>query len=206
MSEFWRRWHISLILWITDYIYLPLSYNYRKYKNWGVVISLFITFIIAGIWHGAGFVFIIWGLLQGLFLSIEALTNKSKKRFIKKYNLNKNKGYIILSVLFTYFLFAFSEIFGGSTSSAPDAINVIKKIITDFRGPIYYDKPSMILFLMIGIITLFFVEWKNEFYKGTFSFFDNKNWIIRNLSYAYLILLIFLVGVFDGGQFIYFKF
>jgi len=206
MSEFWRRWHISLISWINDYIYIPLSYNLRKYKIWGIVMALMLTFIIAGIWHGAAWIFIIWGFLQGTFLSIEALTSKQKKYFVKRYNLDKKTWYIFLSMLSTYFLFAFSELFGGAVSSANEAFFVIKKIFTNFSGPIYYDNPSMIFFLLIGIISLFFAEWKTEFYKGSFSFFNNKRWIVRNLSYAYLIILILLIGVFDGGQFIYFKF
>ena len=206
MSEFWRRWHISLISWITDYIYIPLSYNLRKYKIWGIVMALMLTFLIAGIWHGAAWIFIIWGFLQGTFLCIEALTNKRKKHFVKRHNLDKKTWYILLSTLSTYFLFAFSELFGGAVSSVNEAFFVIEKIFTSFSGPIYYDNPSMIFFLLIGIISLFLAEWKTEFYKGSFSFFNNKRWIVRNLSYAYLIILILLIGVFDGGQFIYFKF
>ena len=206
MSEFWRRWHISLISWITDYIYIPLSYNLRKYKMWGIVMALMLTFIVAGIWHGAGSIFIIWGLIQGTFLSIEALTNKRKKHFLKKYSLDKKKWYIFLCTIFTYFLFAFSEIFGGAVSSTDEAFFVIKKIITNFKGPLYYDHPSMIFFLGIGIFTLFVVDWKNEFHKDDFSIFESKNWMSRGILYSYLIILILLIGVFDGGQFIYFKF
>ena len=53
MSDFWRRWHMSLITWLTDYLYTPLSFGLRKYKIWGIVIALMLTFIISGIWHGA---------------------------------------------------------------------------------------------------------------------------------------------------------
>ena len=172
----------------------------------GIVVALILTFIIAGIWHGAAWIFIVWGLLQGIFLSVEALTNKRRKQFVMKHSLDKKTWYIFLSTVFTYFLFAFSEIFGGAVSTIEEAFFVLKKIITNFNGPIFYDHPSMLFFLFIGIGSLFLVEWKNEFYKGQFSFFNNKNWMIRSLSYTYLIILILLIGVFDGGQFIYFKF
>lgn len=206
MSDFWRRWHISLISWLTDYIYTPLSFNLRKYKIWGIVIALMLTFLISGMWHGAALTFIFWGALQGLFLSIEAITNKQKKSFVKKHNLNKKGWYVFISCLFTYLLFAFSEIFCGPVNSINKAFFIIEKIFTNFNGPLYYDNPSMIIFLFIGIFSFFFVEWKMEYYKGAFSFFNNKRWVIRNLSYAFIIILILLIGVFDGGQFIYFQF
>jgi len=86
-----------------------------------------------------------------------------------------------------------------------DAFNIIKKI-SKFNGSIFIENPSMIIYPVCGILLLLFVELKQEYYKGTFSFFHNKNWMIRNLSYTFLIVLILLFGVFDGGQFIYFQF
>jgi len=206
MSEFWRRWHISLISWLTDYIYTPLSFQLRKYKIWGIVIALMLTFLISGIWHGAALTFIFWGVLQGTFLSIEAITNKNKKSFVKKHNLDKKKWYIFISCFFTYLLFAFSEIFCGPINSMHKAFFVIRKIFTNFGGPLYYYNPSMIIFILFGISLLFFVEWRMEYYKGAFSFLSNKSWVVRTLLYALLIIIILLIGVFDGGQFIYFQF
>lgn len=206
MSDFWRRWHISLISWLTDYIYTPLAFNLRNYKIWGIVTALMLTFFISGIWHGATLTFLIWGTIQGIFLSIEALTNKRKKAFVKKNHLHKKGWYLFLSSIFTYLLFAFSEIFGGAVNTVPKAFLVIKKIFTNFNGPVWYKNPSMIIFSLFGIFILFFVEWKMEYYKSSFSFFNNSRWSVRFLSYAFLIIIILLIGVFDGGQFIYFQF
>jgi D-alanyl-lipoteichoic acid acyltransferase DltB (MBOAT superfamily) len=207
MSEFWRRWHISLISWLTDYIYTPLSFNLRKYKTWGIVMALMLTFLISGIWHGAALTFIFWGALQGLFLSIEAITNKQKKSFVKKHNLNKKGWYIFISCVFTYLLFAFSEIFCGPADSMSKAFIIIKKIFIQ-KGSLFFDKddPSSFIFSFLGIFILLAVESKHEYYKGDFSFFNNKSGVIRYLSYAVLVLIILLIGVFDGGQFIYFQF
>jgi D-alanyl-lipoteichoic acid acyltransferase DltB (MBOAT superfamily) len=60
MAEFWRRWHISLITWITDYVYTPLSFTFRKLGLTGVVLALLIAFLISGIWHGAALTFVAW--------------------------------------------------------------------------------------------------------------------------------------------------
>jgi D-alanyl-lipoteichoic acid acyltransferase DltB (MBOAT superfamily) len=206
MSEFWRRWHISLISWLTDYIYTPLSFNLRKFKIFGIVIALMLTFLISGIWHGAGLTFIFWGLLQGSFLSIEAITNKQRSNFLKKNNLIKKRWFIFVSCVFVYLLFAFSELFCGPVGSISAAFAIINKIFSNLSGPVYYLNPSMVIFSLFGIFCLFAAEWKLEYYKGNFSLFNNKRWIVRNFSYAILIIIILLIGVFDGGQFIYFQF
>ena len=116
MSEFWRRWHMSFIKWLTDYIYTPLSFSFRKYRIWGIVTALMLTFIISGIWHGAALGFIIWGAMQGMILSIETLTKKRKDFFEKKYLLNSKWWYIMWGCMLTYSLYAFSLIFGTADS------------------------------------------------------------------------------------------
>ena len=111
MAVFWRRWHISLIKWLTDYIYTPLAFSFRKYGIWGIVIALMVTFILSGIWHGATWGFLVWGILQGIFLCVEALSNKRRAKFVNRYNLKDNRLYVVFSILFTFVLFAVSEVF-----------------------------------------------------------------------------------------------
>jgi alginate O-acetyltransferase complex protein AlgI len=206
MSQFWRRWHISLISWLTDYIYTPLSFNFRKYGIWGTVIALMVTFFISGVWHGAALTFIFWGLLQGSFLSIEAVTNKQRRSFFKKYDLTKKGWFVFVSCVFVYLLFAFSELFCGPIDSIGKAFFIIEKIFSNLISPIYFGNPSTIIFSLLGILILFAVEWQMEYLPEGFPFLNNKNWIVRKLSYAILIIIILLIGVFDGGQFIYFQF
>ena len=206
MSEFWRRWHISLISWITDYIYIPLSYHFRKYKLTGIVMAIMITFLVAGIWHGAGIIFIIWGLIQGTILSIEAVTKAARKKIINRYALHKKTGFLIICMLFVYFLFAFSEIFGGATSSMDESMYVINKIAFEFNGPLFYDSPSLALFIIIGVSLLFFVDWCIEFNKPRLLLFNSRHIAVRTFGYSCVVILIILIGVLDGGQFIYFKF
>jgi len=206
MSQFWRRWHISLISWLTDYVYTPLSFNLRKYGMLGTVIALMLTFLISGVWHGAALTFIFWGLLQGSFLSIEAITNKQRRSFFKKHDLVKKGWFIFISCVFTYLLFAFSELFCGPIDSMQKAFFIIKKIFSNFISPLYFGNPSTIVFSLLGILILFSAEWQMEYHQAALPFLNNKNWIVRKLSYAVLIIIILLIGVFDGGQFIYFQF
>ena len=203
MSELWQRWHISLIKWLTDYIYTPLSFKYRRWGMSGIVLALMITFIISGLWHGATLAFILWGLIQGIYLSLEAISNKRKTLFEKRYNLVHNKMYILAGCVFTFLLFAFSQIFGRA-SSANEAFGVIGKIMTQ-PGSLYIEKTTF-AYALPALALLFFKDWKDEFMPGRIGFFSNANIIIRFASYLFILVLILLAGVFDGGQFIYFQY
>ena len=203
MAELWRRWHMSLIQWLTDYIYTPLTFKLRKRKMMGVVIALMLTFIISGIWHGAAIVFLVWGFLQGLFLSFEAVTKKSKSRFELNHNLSKNSLYIFLSTFLTFFLFAFSQIF-AKCNNMDEAMTVINKILTQ-RGSLFLDSTN-IAYGIIFLFILFFKDFKDEFFTNKLRFYENNSIIIRFTSYAFTIVIIIAMGVLDSGEFIYFKY
>lgn len=204
MSEFWRRWHISLITWLNDYVYTPMSFALRKYKIWGIVIALLLTFFISGIWHGAAITFVVWGLIQGVFLSIEALTNKKKALFEKKYSLTKKGWYIFAGICFTFILFTASQIF-SRVSSMPEALSVYSKIFTDLFHLPYKDGDTM-LYSFIGLSILFLKEFRDEYFPEKFLLFENKNIYVRWLSYYIVIFLILFLGVFGQEKFIYFQF
>jgi D-alanyl-lipoteichoic acid acyltransferase DltB (MBOAT superfamily) len=203
MSEFWRRWHISLITWLTDYVYTPLSFSFRKLKVWGIIIALMITFFISGIWHGASLTFLFWGLMQGVFLSIEALTNKSRSAFEKKYHLAKNVVYIFSCICLTFVLFSASQIFGRAVT-INDALNVYYKIFFE-RGTLYIDNTT-VTYSFIGLIILMLKDFADEYYPNKFLLFENSNIVVRYISYLFVLFMILLIGVLDGGQFIYFQF
>lgn len=80
ITEFWRRWHISLSNWLRDYLYIPLGGNRKGSRR--TYINLMITMFLGGLWHGAGWTFVVWGLLNGLYLAVERLlswgTNPSR--------------------------------------------------------------------------------------------------------------------------------
>lgn len=203
MSELWRRWHISLISWLTDYVYTPLSFAFRRYRIWGIVMALMITFFISGIWHGAALTFVIWGLLQGIFLSIEALTNRRKTIFEKKHDLSGKKWYVLASICFTFFLFAASQIFGRA-SNLNDAVLVYNKILTS-SGPLFIDETTLI-HAIFGLLILLSKDFVEEYYPGILLLFNNRRKAVRFSSYLVLIFLILFMGVLSSSQFIYFQY
>jgi alginate O-acetyltransferase complex protein AlgI len=203
MAEFWRRWHISLITWITDYIYTPLSFTFRKLGISGVVLSLLIAFFISGIWHGAALTFVAWGLLQGIFLSAEALLSGRRKLFEERYRLSRRWWYIALACTLTFILFALSQVFARA-SSLGNALLVLKKIFTN-HGGLYLDITNL-LYGFAGLGLLLLSDLRDEFLPGKILAFENKSILIRYVSYLSILFLILYFGVFKGNRFIYFQF
>lgn len=203
ISEFWKRWHISLSTWFKDYLYISLGGNRVAISR--LYFNLFIVFIISGLWHGASWTFIIWGALNGFYLVFAIMTNSIRNKLSNTLGLLRfSRINTSLQILITFTLTCFAWIFFRA-NNITDAFTIIKHILT-FKGPIYYEHPSDMIYSFFGIIFLILVEFKWEFHPGKYLFFYNKNWFIRNISYAFLIILILLLGVFGGGQFIYFQF
>ena len=202
MSELWRRWHMSLINWLTDYIYTPLSFAIRSWKVGGIVCALMLTFLISGIWHGAALTFIVWGFVQGIYLSIEALLQKKRSSLESKHKLTKCWWYILICCVVVYLLFAFSQIF-GRCATVSDAFVVIGKILTDKGSPFINQS---VLYGAFFIILLFIKDFRDEFFSRRFLLFENRRIVIRFASYLFVLFLIITFGVLDSTQFLYFKF
>jgi D-alanyl-lipoteichoic acid acyltransferase DltB (MBOAT superfamily) len=83
LSDYWRRWHISLSTWLRDYVYEPTAMGLRDWGMYGIVFALMLTFLISGFWHGANWTFVVWGLLHGVGLSLEAMFTKQRKKLSK---------------------------------------------------------------------------------------------------------------------------
>jgi D-alanyl-lipoteichoic acid acyltransferase DltB (MBOAT superfamily) len=191
ISEFWKRWHISLSTWFKDYLYIPLGGN--RVSSSRHLFNLFVTFLISGIWHGANWTFVVWGALHGVFLIVGVLKNRILK-------LQKNNQFIDIIITLTLVLFAWI-FFRANTIS--DAFIIIEKIFTQ-KGSLFIDQTTL-AYAFIGITILIIKEIKDE-YGIWFSFSTSPNIFVRYLYYLAILTIILLFGVFDGGQFIYFQF
>jgi len=113
ISDFWKRWHISLSTWLRDYVYTPLAIETRQWGIAGILFSLMVTFFISGLWHGASWTFVIWGLLHGVALSTEVMFSKTKKKLVRR------AGARLIGVvgwLFTFSYICFTYIFFRAAS------------------------------------------------------------------------------------------
>ncbi|MEO1589042.1 MAG: MBOAT family O-acyltransferase, partial [Bacteroidota bacterium] len=207
IRDFWRRWHISLSTWFRDYLYIPLGGN--RVVKWRWYMNLFLTFLISGLWHGANWTFVIWGAIHGVFLVISTMRKEwSKKRQPKpKVAAYANGLASIPGIISTNVIVLFAWIFFRA-NNVQDAFTIIGGIFTN-PGELFIPGNAGVaapLYAGLGILLLWTIEAKREFYKGKFSFFKSENQWVRMFAYALLVVLIVFVGVFDGGQFIYFQF
>ena len=195
ITDFWRRWHISLTRWLTQQIYIPLGGSRcskpRTYWN------IFVTFLVSGIWHGANWTFIVWGCMHGLFQIIE------KALGLQKYE-GKNWAVKGVRIVVTFFLVNFTWVF-FRMPSIREAGEAIARVFTSFGTPSLSDMgiASMII-IPFALILLFFKDIRDEYYRKRFMFLDRK--VTRWAIYVGLFCMILLFGVLDGGQFIYVSF
>ena len=218
VSEFWRRWHISLSTWFRDYLFLPLAYHYsrklpkQKYlfvKTEYLIyaIAIFITFTITGLWHGAAWTFVLWGLLHAILLIVEYAGKKGRRKIQRKLSVIKASKPLHLSRLVSTFIFVSLCFLFFRAENIGDGIIIFKGIFTawdSFSVP-YLANNS---YFYGGIIALLMLVAIEAFARD--RDFDlllaNKNIFIRWSFYYILLGMIFFCGYFGEVEFIYFQF
>jgi alginate O-acetyltransferase complex protein AlgI len=203
ISEFWKRWHISLSTWFKDYLYISLGGNRVSTSRW--YFNLFFVFMISGLWHGANWTYIIWGALNGFYLVFAIISQGFRTKFNKLIGISKlPKLNHFLQIFITFILACFAWIFFRA-NTLEDASLIIKKVFLT-SGKLYIGDFQHLIYGICAIIFLVFIEFRREFFLVGALPFKTNHWIKEQMAYAFLIVLILLVGVFDGGQFIYFQF
>ena len=151
IGEFWRRWHISLSEWLRDYVYIPLGGSKKgKVRTY---LNLLITFLVSGIWHGAGLNFIIWGMLHGIFQIFD--------RVIKRTILKGKKLPKILGRVVTFILAAFAWVFFRAENLS-DAIVMIGNLFYELSPHLAYLKLEMtrgnMILIILGVLLVFIYD------------------------------------------------
>lgn len=111
VAEFWRRWHISLSSWLLDYLFKPLQLGLRGWRTWGTPVALFVTFLASGLWHGASWTFVAWGLLHGTYLACSVLYRPLQKRVHGALRLTGTRALAVWQVVLTFHLLILSWVF-----------------------------------------------------------------------------------------------
>ena len=217
ISEFWKRWHISLSTWFRDYVYIPLGGNrcsrFRKYFN------IMVTMGISGLWHGANWNFLAWGLIHGVY---QVAGDLSKPIRQKIYTAGKFRtesfSFKLGQIVTTFLLVDIAWIFFRGRSISV-ALAYCKRIITKwdpwsfFNGEIYnlgLDRPEFNI-LTVSVLVLFLAELVRYFKKQTIDIFLREQCIWFRWGVVMLLVLAVLVygiyGVkFESALFIYFQF
>lgn len=192
VSEFWKRWHISLTRWLTQQIYIPLGGSrcskIRTYWN------ILVTFLVSGIWHGANWTFIVWGGIHGVFQIIEKAFGWNKK---------ESKGLIkALRVLLTFAIVTVAWVIFRNPSIGAAFGLISQYAIT---SGITIADSSTLAYLAIALVPVLLYETCKEFLNRFYTKLSGVL-ILRWSIYLILLAMIVLLGVHDGGSFIYVSF
>ena len=210
VHDFWRRWHISLTSWFTDYLYIPLGGNrkgkLRKYLN------VMIVFLVSGLWHGADWTYVIWGGINGLYMVIEEVTGYRKKAVRLA---EKSLSYRIFAGILTFSLVDFSWLFFRA-SSLDDVVGMLRQIkaVPGFHrlfGAVFAGmEPSLLLAVTLALLLMWQVDRLLYRGKNAAMLVLSQGWFVRYLVYGGLLLFILLFGVYGyeyaQTAFIYFQF
>ncbi|NAS30175.1 MBOAT family protein [Flavobacteriaceae bacterium R38] len=191
ITEFWRRWHISLSSWLKDYLYIPLGGNQhgivKQYRN------LILTMLLGGLWHGSSWNFVIWGLIHGILLAIE----KKFQLIPKKYSFYNNMViFILVSLIWIFF----------RALTLEDSMLILNRLFTGGYGMLYIGNINTFITLLYGLVIALcfdlFLFKKNiplEEYGNTLK--TSKFVIISNFIIVHIILFFS-----SASNFIYFQF
>jgi alginate O-acetyltransferase complex protein AlgI len=205
ITEFWRRWHISLSTWLRDYLYIPLGGNRKgtlgQYRN------LMVTMLLGGLWHGAGWNFILWGALHGFYLSVHKLVTGNRKikatvPEMKPVPLMTHFFWAIITfnlVCLTFVPFRLAEFsltleyFSGIVQWAPSSVETMKNIgLVD--SLVFYG--SIVLLLDI-------LCWRGN---TELPFDERSPWWLRSVAYACALVVLTFIRAGTNESFIYFQF
>jgi len=215
ISEFWKRWHISLSTWFKDYFYISLGGNRVSVPRW--YFNIFVVFLVSGLWHGADWTFIMWGALNGFYLIFAFITKDMRTNLANRFGLRKlPRLHNILRIVTTFALVTFAWIFFRARAFS-EAFYIVKNSIRGIRGDVYQllNNSSLDLQLgisnaelLVGIGAILLMESIHIIQNKTSirEWIRTKPFYIRWTIYymAFFMILIFRVN--NGRQFIYFQF
>lgn len=203
ITEFWRRWHISLSSWLKDYLYISLGGNrkgrVRTYFN------LLTTMLLGGLWHGASWQFVFWGALHGSSLAVHKWTMEHFHSF-KAMGQDMHPLRRFAGILITFHLVCFGWIFFRASSFA-NGWEVIRQIFTNFHPELigqFVNGYSMVcFFIALGYFLHFTPEsWERKAYQWT----TDSPLIIKAIACTMIIILVMQLKSSDVQPFIYFQF
>ena len=201
IQDFWKRNHISLTSWFMDYVYYPMIGS--STKLWWWCFSIFITFFISGFWHGASWTYVWSFSIMGFYLVICTIKDQKQRAFEKKYGLKKKGWWLWLNRIVTFFLVMYAWVyFRASTLS--DALYASTEMCTNMLSRPFLNDVNHLLYAFFALFILFVTEYCIENKKITVNASNSLR--VYTLSSIALIVLILNLGIFNGGQFIYFQF
>jgi D-alanyl-lipoteichoic acid acyltransferase DltB (MBOAT superfamily) len=225
IADFWKRWHITLSSWLTDYVYTPLTKSRVLQLPWypKLLLCLLLTFLISGLWHGASAHFVLWGALHGLFLVGSVVTQRLRRNVVRTLRLDRvpalHTGVRIVS---TFLLVCLTYIFFRA-EQVSDAVYIVTHLfdgvpafashvaggrwIDASRQLLLTRAPAEFTLAVMGVVIVLFVDAGVRWQWVTTPFVERPV-LLRWSAYVALVFAVIVCGAFYDKQytFIYFEF
>lgn len=198
LTEFWRRWHISLSSWLRDYVYIPLGGNRKGTIR--TYINNFLTMLIGGLWHGAAWKFVFWGAMHGVGLAVHKMCKPILKR------IPDNWFTIFISWLVTFIYVSLLWVFFRA-ASFEDSILIINNIFVDFQWsqiPQFFEARMVWCIMMIALVIFHFVP--QRWADSCQIMFAKSPWFIKLILFLIVVQLVIEFMSAEVAPFIYFQF
>ncbi|HEX3933719.1 MAG TPA: MBOAT family O-acyltransferase, partial [Puia sp.] len=197
IADFWRRWHITLTSWLTDYVFSPLTIYFRNYGKAGLILAILITFTAIGIWHGPNWTFVVFGFLHGCYYIPLILRGTMIK---------KQKGIHMAGMAGTFLLVMLTFVIFRS-ASLDQAFDYYRRLISgSIFSPFRIEEKVNTIAMLVCIVLMFVAEWLQRDKQHAMQIDFIPRFPVRALFYFSLILIILTFGPTKSADFIYFKF
>jgi alginate O-acetyltransferase complex protein AlgI len=206
ISEFWKRWHISLSTWFKDYLYIPLGGNRTTRGRW--YFNLFVTFLVSGLWHGANWTYLLWGAIHGAYLIGSIMMKDVRNRISGWLGLQRSPAvHKLVQVAVTFHLTAFAWI-AFRARSISDFGLIVGRIFDFGRWRMPADVGLSGRGIAFALLAIAFMEAVHmiQRHRDIGHMLREKPWAVKGLVYAGMVLSIIFLGKFDMRSFIYFQF
>lgn len=213
VRDFWRRWHMTLTRWFRDYLYIPMGGS--RLGTIRTCFNLLLVFLLSGLWHGAAWTFVIWGLLHAGIVILESLTDHWKSppyTFGRALNTGRPRSLLLPFAMFrglmTFTFLCLTWIFfrAANVTQAVMMIGRILSPLTPWQRPEEFRERVLLLCCFMGIACIIGADIKTAFFGEKHVLLNHRRAGVRLAACIALIVLILLFGVFNASQFIYFQF
>jgi alginate O-acetyltransferase complex protein AlgI len=208
VAEYWRKWHMSLTSWLTDYVFIPLNVEFRNYGNYGIILAIMINMLVVGMWHGANFTFAVFGIYHGLLFIPLILSGKifkkSKKLIVNRFGIPSSED--LIKMLSTFMLVTLGLVIFRAKSMT-QTLEYFSRMFSRsiFSIPQFQGRLAALL-IVFGILIMVVIEWiqrRKDHPLQIDSIVKHRQ--LRWLIY-YTLLSAFWFFSGEGQQFVYFQF
>ncbi|QPC45515.1 MBOAT family O-acyltransferase [Mangrovibacillus cuniculi] len=210
ISDFWNRWHITLSTWLRDYIFFPLCKGKKKRSD--IYVAIIITFLVSGVWHGAAWTFVLWGLIHGIYRVFGDYTKHYREKVVSFTRLDRSPTlHRWMKISITFFLICFARVFFRSDSVSQAFENAQLFLSISSWSPVGIFKALELFTLLDFVVFSFFFiilqlfQYIERKKVSTWKLLSQRSLITRYAFYIFIILSVLVFGV-SGDGFVYGRF